>query len=80
MVCRVWFTAAYPQAQEQTTPLTTADKVRERADTIYVMCDGTGATLQAFLRLGRKHLFLYPVGAGHIHRRDILDSAYGSLA
>lgn len=52
---------SYLQAQQQTSPLTTADKIREKADTVYVMCDGSGKTMQGFLRLGRKHLFLYPV-------------------
>lgn len=28
---------------------------------MYVICDQTGGILQGFLRLGRKHLFLYPV-------------------
>lgn len=61
MQCVVDDVCCISQAQEQTTPLTTADKIRERADTVYVMCDGTGNTLQGFLRLGHKHLFLYPV-------------------
>eukprot|EP00903_Cladosiphon_okamuranus_P007753 g7511.t1 len=60
------------KAQEQTTPLTTAAKIRERADTVYVMCDGTGKTLQGFLRLGRKYLFLYPGDGGEIVEQDTI--------
>ncbi|CAM9675004.1 unnamed protein product [Ectocarpus sp. 12 AP-2014] len=48
------------KAQQQTTPLTTADKIRAKDDILYIACDGTVGTLQGFLRLGRKYLFLYP--------------------
>lgn len=55
-----------PQAQQQTTPLTTADKLRAKDDILYIACDDTGGTLQGFLRLGRKYLFLYPVSVRNI--------------
>ncbi|CAM9277673.1 unnamed protein product [Hapterophycus canaliculatus] len=58
------------KAQQQTAPLTTADKLRENADIVYIACDSTGGTVQGFLRLGRKHLFLYPDGTGPMIERE----------
>ena len=50
------------QAQELAWPITTARKLRESADVVYVKCDETRQSLQGFLRLGWKHLFLCSVG------------------
>ncbi|CAM9699086.1 unnamed protein product [Ectocarpus sp. 4 AP-2014] len=60
------------KAQQQTTPLTTADKTRAKDDILYIACDGTGGTLQGFLRLGRKYLFLYPDDNGSMIEKDTM--------
>lgn len=49
------------QAQGLSSAITTTDKLRVSNDRVYVICDGKGSLVKGFLRLGKKHLFLYPV-------------------
>ncbi|CAM9405407.1 unnamed protein product, partial [Laminaria digitata] len=67
-----WMGRLSSEAQELSIPITTAGKVRESEQTVYVMCDQTGRSVQGFLRLGRKHLFLYSDEGGSIHEGDVL--------
>lgn len=61
------------QAQGLSSPLTTTEKLRETSDNVYIICNDKASTIQGFLRLGKKHLFLYPV------RPDDVDSRTGMV-
>ncbi|CAN0058404.1 unnamed protein product, partial [Ascophyllum nodosum] len=60
------------KAQELAWPITTARKLRESADVVYVKCDETRQSLQGFLRLGWKHLFLCSDENASLCEHDVL--------
>ncbi|CAM9210053.1 unnamed protein product [Sphacelaria rigidula] len=60
------------QAQGLSSPLTTTEKLRETSDNVYIVCNDKADTIQGFLRLGEKHLFLYPDDGGSMFEEDVL--------